>query len=127
MITKQKIEQAYSAMKSDNDFETLVAELNAIEVTGFTFYVKDGSELFWDEEEENVLIEARFPVIAISSFINEEGLQSAIAAHQNAEDDFATFRQLAADCGVKFWSVDLLECTCTYFDNDGEIIYTETF
>jgi uncharacterized protein YbcV (DUF1398 family) len=125
MLTKEKIEQAYKAMKSDNDFPTLVAELKKIEVMCFNFYVKDGSELFWDEEEDNVLLEAKFHVIQISETVQSEKLQEALKIHQKGGTDFLTFRQQAADCGVKFWSVDFIDNTCTYFGKDGEPILIE--
>lgn len=125
MITKENIQQAYAAMQSDNDFPTLVAKLIQLNVTEFSFFVHDGSELFKDAEGNEVRLEAKFTEQTIAPQANAEQLYKDIKIHQQKETDFPTFLQQAAANGIAYWTVVFSENSCIYFDTQHSEVLRE--
>ncbi len=126
MITIEKIQNAYAAMQTDNDFPALVQALQSIEVKTFSFYVHNGSEIFTDIENNQVHLPEKYESIEISDVVNQNEFEQSLKSHQKRETDFSTFLNDCAKSGVSFWTVDLLAKNCTYFDKNKQLIYQET-
>lgn len=57
--------------------------------------------------------------------LNLEQFKSDLLAHQQGKTDYFTFCRDCAKSGVYSWVLNLIDMTCTYFDENNQEILIE--
>src|SRR5690606_16272469 len=117
MFTLEDISHAHAQVKSGADFPKFAHNLLNLGVHKFNFYVEDGHSVYFGSENFSVYSESTYSQLNISEEIDELSFQNKLLTHQQGETDFPTFCRDCAETGIAYWTVDLLDKTCTYFDN----------
>ena len=125
MFTIAQIKEAHSKVKSGADFPIYIQDLIALGVQGYDIFVNDGHEEYFGADNYRVSATKTYDTIVISPLANKERFIEFLVMHQDGQTDYLTFCNHAAQCGIAKWSVNIIEMTCTYFDQSSSAILIE--
>lgn len=123
MFTIEQIKEAHSKVKSGADFPNYIQDLIILGVKGYDTFVNDGHVQYYGINNFTVTSDEKYDLIAIAASANKERFIEFLVMHQGGQTDYLTFCNHAGQCGISRWRVDIIEMTCTYFDqSDSEIL-----
>lgn len=125
MFTIAQIKEAHSKVKSGADFPVYIKDLIVLGVQGYDIFVNDGHEEYFGSNNYRVAATKTYDTIVIAPLANKERFIEYLVMHQDGQTDYLTFCHHAAQCGIAKWSVNIIEMTCTYFDQLGSAIVIE--
>lgn len=124
-FTINQVYEAFTKVKSGTDFPQFVQNLKIIGVTHYDNFVADGRTIYYGTNDFAVHGEPKYSSITINNNSSAEKLKHSISIHQQAETDYPTFCNQAADAGVEKWTTHIIEMTVTYFDKQGNALTAE--
>lgn len=125
MFTIDQIKEAHSRVKSGADFPVYIQELIALGVQGYETFVNDGHVEYFGADNFRATANETYETITVAPFANKERFIEFLVMHQDGETDYLTFCNHAGQCGIAKWAVDIIEMTCTYFDQSDSAILIE--
>lgn len=125
MFTIAQIKEAHSKVKSGTDFPAYIQDLIELGVQGYDIFVNDGHEEYFGANNYRVAAPKNYDNIAVAPLANKERFIEFLVMHQDGQTDYHTFCHHAAQCGIAKWSVNIIEMTCTYFDQSDAPILIE--
>lgn len=125
MFTIAQIKEAHSKVKSGADFPVYIQDLITLGVQGYDIFVKDGHEEYFGADNYRVAASSTYDSIVIAPSANKERFIEFLVMHQEGQTDYFTFCNHAAQCGIAKWSVNIIEMTCTYYDQADDAILIE--
>lgn len=119
-----QIEQIEQIKKiSGGNFLKFIEGLSALEVTHFITDAKTAKSSYFSKtgvvEELKTIFNFSIGPVDIDAFV------ASLKSHQRGEIDFPTWLEKTAASGVASWEVSLIEKTCAYFDQEGNLLYME--
>jgi uncharacterized protein YbcV (DUF1398 family) len=125
MFTIAQIKEAHSKVKSGADFPIYIQDLIELGVKGYDIFVSDGHEEYFGADNYRVAAPQNYESITVAPLANKERFFEFLVMHQDGQTDYLTFCNHAAQCGIAKWSVNIIEMTCTYFDQSNAAILIE--
>ena len=125
MFTIEQIKEAHSKVKSGADFPNYIQDLIILGVKGYDTFVNDGDVQYYGVNNYSVASNEKYDEIKIAASANKERFIEFLVMHQEGQTDYLTFCNHAGQCGIARWRVDIIEMTCTYFDQSGSEILIE--
>jgi uncharacterized protein YbcV (DUF1398 family) len=125
MFTIAQIKEAHSRVKTGADFPTYIQDLIALGVLGYDTFVNDGHIEYFGTNDFRAAATDTYANIIIAPSANKERFIEFLVMHQDGQTDYLTFCNHAAQCGIAKWSVNIIEMTCTYYDQSGAAILIE--
>ncbi|WP_281226053.1 DUF1398 domain-containing protein [Flavobacterium aquiphilum] len=125
MFTIDQIKEAHSKVKSGADFPAYIQELIALGVKGYDTFVNDGHTEYFGTDDYRAVSPEKYATIAVAPSANKERFIEFLVMHQDGQTDYMTFCNHAGQCGIAKWAVDIIEMTCTYFDQSNAAILIE--
>ncbi|PJJ07583.1 uncharacterized protein YbcV (DUF1398 family) [Flavobacterium sp. 1] len=125
MFTIEQIKEAHSKVKSGADFPNYIQDLIILGVKGYDTFVNDGHVQYYGINNYTVTSDEKYNLIAIAASANKERFIEFLVMHQGGQTDYLTFCNHAGQCGIARWRVDIIEMTCTYFDQSNSEILIE--
>lgn len=125
MFTIAQIKEAHSKVKSGADFPLYIQDLIELGVQGYDIFVNDGHEEYFGANEYRVAAPTNYNAIPVAPSVNKERFIEFLVMHQDGQTDYLTFCNQAALCGIAKWIVNIIEMTCTYFDQSDAAILIE--
>lgn len=125
MFTIEQIKDAHSKVKSGADFPNYIQDLIILGVKGYDTFVNDGHVQYYGVNNYTVTSDEKYDLITIAVSANKERFIEFLVMHQDGQTDYLTFCNHAGQCGIARWRVDIIEMTCTYFDQSNAEILIE--
>ncbi len=125
MFTIAQIKEAHSKVKSGADFPAYIQDLIVLDVQGYDTFVNDGHMEYFGAENFRATETETYSSIAVAPSANKERFIEFLVLHQDGQTDYPTFCIQAAQCGIAKWSVNIIEMTCTYFDQSDAPVLIE--
>jgi uncharacterized protein YbcV (DUF1398 family) len=125
MFTIAQIKEAHSRVQSGADFPIYIQDLIALGVKGYDTFVNDGHVEYFGADNFRAVATDTYSSITIAPSANKERFIEFLVMHQGGQTDYLTFCNHAGQCGIAKWSVDIIEMTCTYFDQSDAAILIE--
>lgn len=125
MFTIEQIADAHKKVKTGADFPAYIAALKSLGVAFFTTWVEDGRTEYRAADDKNLISAAEYERLPIAGLSDKELFVYRLRLHQQGGTDYPTFCSDAATSGVEKWVVDLVQMTCTYYDQSGEEVWVE--
>ncbi|MBP6758575.1 MAG: DUF1398 family protein [Flavobacterium sp.] len=125
MFTIAQIKEAHSKVKSGADFPAYIQDLIVLGVQGYDTFVNDGHMEYFGAENFRATETETYSSIAVAPSANKERFIEFLVLHQDGQTDYPTFCIQAAQCGIAKWSVNIIEMTCTYFDQSDAPVLIE--
>ena len=125
MFTIAQIKEAHSRVKTGADFPTYIQDLIALGVLGYDTFVNDGHIEYFGADNFRAAATDTYKSITVAPSANKERFIEFLVMHQGGQTDYLTFCNHAAQCGIAKWSVNIIEMTCTYYDQSGAAILIE--
>lgn len=125
MFTIDQIKEAHAKVKSGADFPAYIQDLIALGVKGYDTFVNDGHVEYFGADDFRAVATETYNSISIAPAANKERFIEFLVMHQDGQTDYLSFCNHAAQCGIAKWSVNIIEMTCTYFDQSGAEILIE--
>ena len=125
MFTIAQIKEAHSKVKSGEDFPTYIQDIIDLGVQGYDTFVNDGHVEYFGANDFRTAATDTYDKIAVAPLANKERFIEFLVMHQGGQTDYLTFCHHAAQCGIAKWSVNIIEMTCSYFDQSDSAIIIE--
>jgi uncharacterized protein YbcV (DUF1398 family) len=125
MFTIAQIKEAHARVETGADFPTYIQDLIALGVLGYDTFVNDGHIEYFGTDNFRAAATDTYNNIIIAPSANKERFIEFLVMHQGGQTDYLTFCNHAAQCGIAKWSVNIIEMTCTYYDQSGAAILIE--
>ncbi len=125
MFTLEQIFSAHSRVKSGADFPQYIRELKELGVTRYVAFVEDGRVDYHGNHQQALQAPGKYDTIVVSETLNAEEFKYELLAHQQGKTDYPTFIRMCAETGISTWEVDILNLTCTYFDQANNEVLQE--
>jgi uncharacterized protein YbcV (DUF1398 family) len=125
MFTITQVKEAHSKVKSGADFPAYIQDLIHLGVKGYDTFTSDGHVEYFGDNNHRTPAPASYANIPVATLANKERFIEFLVMHQDGQTDYLTFCNHAAQCGIAKWSVDIIEMTCTYFDQSNSAILIE--
>ena len=125
MFTIQQIKDAHAKVKTGADFPKYIQELIELGVIGYDTFVSDGHVEYFGSNDYRTTATETYAPLKISSSVNKERFIEFLVMHQEGQTDYLTFCNHAAQCGIALWTVNIIDKTCTYFDDNQNSILIE--
>lgn len=125
MFTIAQIKEAHSKVKSGADFPAYIQDLIALGIKGYDTFVNDGHVEYFGADDFRAIATETYDSIYIAPSANKERFIEFLVMHQGGETNYLTFCNHAGQCGIAKWSVNIIEMTCTYFDQSNAEILIE--
>lgn len=125
MFTIAQIKEAHSRVKSGADFPQYIQDLIQLGVQGYDTFVNDGHVEYFGADNFRAAATDTYDSISITPLANKERFIELLVMHQDGQTDYLTFCNHAARCGIARWSVNIIEMTCTYFDQSDAAVLIE--
>ena len=116
MFKLDEIKEAHSKVKSGADFPNYVEELITLGVKKYDCHVSDGHSIYFGSNDYQIKSEPKYEQLIIANISDKERFKHYLKSHRRGQTDYITFCNHSAETGVKKWTVDMHEMTCTYFD-----------
>ena len=125
MFTIAQIKEAHDKVKSGADFPKYIQDLINLGVIGYDTFVADGHVEYFGADNYRTTATETYATLTVASSANKERFIEFLVMHQEGQTDYLTFCLQAAQCGIAQWTVNIVEKTCTYFDNNQNSILIE--
>jgi uncharacterized protein YbcV (DUF1398 family) len=125
MFTISQIKEAHSRVKSGADFPQYIQDLIQLGVQGYDTFVNDGHVEYFGADNFRAVATDTYDNITVATLANKERFIEFLVMHQDGQTDYLTFCNHAAQCGIAKWSVNIIEMTCTYFDQSDAAVLIE--
>ena len=125
MFTIAQIKEAHDKVKSGADFPKYIQDLINLGVIGYDTFVADGHVEYFGADNYRTTATETYATLTVATSANKERFIEFLVMHQEGQTDYLTFCQQAAQCGIAQWTVNIVEKTCTYFDNNQNSILIE--
>lgn len=125
MFTLQQIQDAHSNVESGKGFPQLAKTIRQLGVKSLETFVEDGSTNYLGNDDYKVSAPQQYAPLLIYGIANPEKFLSDLRNHQQGGTDFFQFCKDCADSGIYKWIVDIDAKTCTYYTEDGTIVFEE--
>jgi uncharacterized protein YbcV (DUF1398 family) len=125
MFTIAQIKEAHAKVQSGADFPIYIQELIALGVLGYDTFVNDGHIEYFGADNFRAVATETYEKITITAVANKERFIEFLVMHQGGQTDYLTFCHHAGQCGIAKWSVNIVDMTCTYYDQFGVAILIE--
>ena len=125
MFTIEQIQEIHARVKSGADFPRYVQELKEIGVTGYTIHVDDGRTIYHGKNDFTLISNVQYSPLKVTPKGDQMKLEYALELHQQGLTDFPTFCLQAAEAGAEKWTIDIIKMTCTYYDQQGNLLLAE--
>jgi uncharacterized protein YbcV (DUF1398 family) len=125
MFTLDQITSAHSCVKSGADFPQYIRDLKGLGLTKYVAFVEDGHVDYHGEHQQFVQAPGKYDAMVMSDALKEDVFKEELLVHQQGKTDYPTFIRMCAETGISTWEVDLLNLTCTYFDQAGNEVLQE--
>jgi uncharacterized protein YbcV (DUF1398 family) len=123
MFTIEQIKEAHAKVQTGADFPNYIQDLIILGVKGYDTFINDGHVEYYGVNNYVVTSDEKYDTIVVAPNANKERFIEFLVQHQEGQTDYLTFCNHAAQCGIAKWRVDILEMTCTYFDQaENEIL-----
>ena len=123
MFTIEQIKEAHAKVQTGADFPNYIQDLIILGVKGYDTFINDGHVEYYGVNNYVVTSDEKYDTITVAPTANKERFIEFLVMHQDGQTDYLTFCNHAAQCGIAKWRVDILEMTCTYFDQaENEIL-----
>lgn len=126
MFTIDQIHEAFSKVKSGEDFPKFVQDLKSIGITQYDNFSADGRTKYYGKNDFVLDGDSKYPSLVVNNESSAEKLKHAISIHQQGQTDYPTFCEQATESGVEKWTTDMIEMTVTYLDKQGQKLVVET-
>ncbi len=123
MMTEEKILEA-QAKFSGNDFPGLVKAFLEMGIVENTVNIQNGTASYKDKKGQVIDLPA-YKVESVARQTDKDNFLKNLQIHQVGETDFPTFCHDSAAAGIYKWDVDLLKKTCSYYNLDNQLVYSE--
>lgn len=124
MFTLEQIKATHAQVKSGANFPQYVQEMKQLGIVAYDLYVTDGHARYVGFEQA-LRSEPAYPPLAVAAQGNKQALEHALTIHQHGQTDYPTFCRQAAAAGVEKWTTRTVELTCTYYDQQGQVLVIE--
>ncbi|MDO9374711.1 MAG: DUF1398 family protein [Ferruginibacter sp.] len=118
MFNLEDIAAAHSKVKSGVDFPTYIQDLIKLGVKKYDTFVRDGHTVFEGTDKFRIKSAPKYTVLRVANISDKERFKHHLKRHQRGQTDYETFCTHSAETGVKKWTVDMNEMTCTYYDKE---------
>ncbi|MGL5111849.1 MAG: DUF1398 domain-containing protein [Flavobacterium sp.] len=125
MFTIAQIKEAHAKVKTGADFPKYIQDLIDLGVMGYETFVADGHVEYFGSNDFRATATETYALLTLATTVNKERFIEFLVQHQEGQTDYLTFCAQAAQCGIACWTVNIIEKTCTYFDNNQESILIE--
>ena len=125
MFTIAQIKEAHDKVKSGADFPKYIQDLINLGVIGYDTFVADGHVEYFGADNYRTTATETYATLTVATSANKERFIEFLVMHQEGQTDYLTFCHQAAQCGIARWTVNIVEKTCTYFDNNQNSILIE--
>lgn len=125
MFTISQIKEVHSRVKSGADFPQYIQDLIQLGVQGYDTFVNDGHVEYFGADNFRAVATDTYDNITVATLANKERFIEFLVMHQDGQTDYLTFCNHAAQCGIAKWSVNIIEMTCTYFDQSDAAVLIE--
>lgn len=125
MFTIAQIKEAHDKVKSGADFPKYIQDLINLGVIGYDTFVTDGHVEYFGADNYRTTATETYATLTVATSANKERFIEFLVMHQEGQTDYLTFCLQAAQCGIAQWTVNIVEKTCTYFDNNQNSILIE--
>ena len=125
MFTIAQIKEAHDRVKSGADFPKYIQDLINLGVIGYDTFVADGHVEYFGADNYRTTATETYATLTVATSANKERFIEFLVMHQEGQTDYLTFCLQAAQCGIAQWTVNIVEKTCTYFDNNQNSILIE--
>jgi uncharacterized protein YbcV (DUF1398 family) len=125
MFTIDQIKAAHAKVKSGADFPKYIQDLISLGVVGYDTFVVDGHVEYFGANDFRATATETYASLTIATSVNKERFIEFLVMHQEGQTDYLTFCNHAAQCGIAQWTVNIIEKTCTYLDNNQNSILIE--
>ena len=125
MFTIAQIKEAHDKVKSGADFPKYIQDLINLGVIGYDTFVADGHVEYFGADNYRTTTTETYATLTVATSANKERFIEFLVMHQEGQTDYLTFCLQAAQCGIAQWTVNIVEKTCTYFDNNQNSILIE--
>ena len=125
MFTIAQIKEAHDKVKSGADFPKYIQDLINLGVIGYDTFVADGHVEYFGADNYRTTATETYATLTVATSANKERFIEFLVMHQEGQTDHLTFCLQAAQCGIAQWTVNIVEKTCTYFDNNQNSILIE--
>ena len=125
MFSITQIKEAHSKVKSGADFPAYIQDLIALGVKGYDTFVNDGHVEYFGDDNYRAVATETYDTIKIAPSANKERFIEFLVIQQDGQTNYLTFCSHAGQCGIAKWSVNIIEMTCTYFDQSNAEILIE--
>lgn len=125
MFSLNAILNAHTKVKSGADFPAYIQELKLLGVLYYDTAVSNGKTIYFGTDGFSMATEAYYPNLHIAPKSNDNEFKQCLQLHQQGQSDYPTFCKQAAHCGVEKWRVDIPAMSCTYYNNQGQVVFSE--
>lgn len=125
MFTIEQIKEAHAKVQTGADFPNYIQDLIILGVKGYDTTVNNGNVEYYGVNNYKIATNDTYPEISIAPIANKERFIEFLVQHQEGQTDYLTFCKQAAQSGIAKWRVDIIEMTCTYYDQAGNEIVIE--
>lgn len=125
MFTIEQIIEAHSKVRTGADFPKYIQDLIKIGVLSYQTFVSDGHTDYFGVDGFKLSSPAKYDILAIAEVSNADQFKFDLLAHQSGKTDYSTFCSDCARSGVEKWLVDISKMTCTYLNQQNEVILEE--
>lgn len=125
MFTIEQIKEAHAKVQSGADFPNYIQDLIILGVKGYDTAVNNGNVEYYGVNNFKIASNETYPEIPVAPMVNKERFIEFLVQHQDGQSDYLTFCKQAAQSGIAKWRVDIIEMTCTYYDQVGNEIVIE--
>lgn len=126
MFTLSNIASAHAQVKTGADFPAYARALTTMWVTAYDTFVSDGHAVYLGNSEP-ITSPAKYDTLEVASTVNQEKFIERLSLHQSGGTDYMTFCRDCTENGVEKWTLDMVGCTCTYYDRAGQSVIVEHF
>lgn len=119
------IKEAHSKVIRGTDFPKYIQDLIRLGVKKYDMYIRDGHTLYFGDDNYKIRSEPMYAKLNIANISDKERFKHYLKSHQRGQTDYPTFCNRSAETGVKKWTVDMNQMTCTYYDKSNNKMFEE--
>ena len=126
MFTLEQIKEAHLRVKTGADFASYVEDLVKLGVTRYDTFPADGHCVYSGDGDFRLTSRAAYSPMTVANPSDKGKFLVYLQQHQLGQTDYPAFCEHATASGVEKWTVDFELMTCTYFDQEGDILLVES-
>ena len=125
MFTAEDVIAAHSKVKSGADFPKYIQEIKELGVKNYDVFVANGRSVYYGDNNHKAEVAPKYSTQQIATQVDKSTFTEKLKAHQQGKTDYLTFIKMCAKTGIEKWEIVMEAMTCTYFDQQGNLILTE--